>query len=393
MQKSLNIILIGAGPANLMSAEVLAEAGHRVQIFERNKAAARKFLVAGHGGFNLTHNEPIDDFVKKYDAEWIKIIVRAFDNQATIKWLNDLGITTYVGSSGKIFPTKEIKPIQVLQAWLQRLQSLNVLIHYGCMMKDFDNDTVTIESNEGIQQHSYDRLILGLGGKSWAKTGSDGMWESLMIRKDVDVTALSPANSGYVTDIEFTALESMVLKNIAVKYDDILRKGEIVFTNYGIEGAPIYYTNQFVRKIGFPNVIYLDLKPNLTEEEILLKLNSNKPISTILKEKLNLKGASLTLLRLMDKDTYNNKALLAQKIKHYPINITAFRPIDEVISTAGGIQLNSLNKDLSLKHHPNVYINGEMLDWEAPTGGYLLQACFSLGRYIGINIKSQFQND
>lgn len=386
MQKSLNIILIGAGPANLMAAEVLAEAGHQVQIFERNKAAARKFLVAGHGGFNLTHNEPIDDFVTKYDADKIRTIVKEFDNQATIKWLNDLGISTYVGSSGKIFPSKEIKPIQVLQAWLQRLQSLNVLIHYGCTMVDFDHHTVTVENSEGIQQHHFDRLILGLGGKSWAKTGSDGMWESIMMRKDVNITPLSPANSGYVTDIDFTALEGMVLKNIAIYYQDIHRKGEIVFTNYGIEGSPIYYTNRFVRSAGFPNQIFIDLKPNLAESEIVEKLSIKKPISNILKEKLNLKGASLTLLRLLDKDTYNNKALLAQMIKRYPINITGFRPIDEVIATAGGIQLDSLNNDLSLKHYPNVYINGEMLDWEAPTGGYLLQACFSLGRYIGLNI-------
>lgn len=389
MHTSLNIILIGAGPANLMAAEVLATAGHQVQIFERNKAAARKFLVAGHGGFNLTHNEPIDQFVERYDAEFVKSIVRAFDNQATIQWLNDLGISTYVGSSGKIFPEKSIKPIQVLQAWLQRLASLQVAIHYGCTMIDFDHHTVTIENSEGIHQHTFDRLILGLGGKSWAKTGSDGMWESMMKPKNVALTPLEPANSGYTTDIDFTMLEGAVLKNIAVHYQEHSKKGEIVFTNYGIEGSPIYYTNRMIRKDGFPNQIFIDLKPNLSATEITAKLNSNQSISTILKEKLNIKGASLSLLRLLDKATYNDKTALATLIKRYPINITGFRPIDEVISTAGGIQINSLNNDLSLKHYPNVYINGEMLDWEAPTGGYLLQACFSLGRYIGLKIATK----
>lgn len=388
MQTSLNIILIGAGPANLMAAEVLATAGHHVLIFERNKAAARKFLVAGHGGFNLTHNEPIDEFVAKYDAVYVKDIVRKFDNQATIQWLNDLGITTYVGSSGKIFPTKDIKPIQVLQVWLKRLASLNVTIHFGCTMMDFDNNSVTIENNEGISKHHFDRLILGLGGKSWAKTGSDGMWEYLLDSKGINITTLEPANSGYKTVEDYTAMEGMVLKNIAVHYDNIERKGEIVFTNYGIEGAPIYFTNRYVRKAGFVNEIYLDLKPNLSQEDIIKKLSINKPISTILKENLNLKGASLSLLKALDKATFNDKKQLAANIKRYPITIKDYRPIDEVISTAGGVAIDNLNTDLSLKHYPNVYINGEMLDWEAPTGGYLLQACFSLGRYIGIKINA-----
>lgn len=380
------IIIIGAGPANLMAAEVLASKGHKVTIYEKNKAAARKFLVAGHGGFNLTHSEPAKEFVDKYDKDEIKHIVNTFDNLKVIAWLNSLTITTYIGTSGKVFPQANIKPIQVLQAWLERLKQLGVNIEFEVEMVDFNDNTVTLIQKEKSFDIQYDKLILGLGGKSWSKTGSNGGWYELFQSKNIALQPFGPANSGYITGEDFSAFEGNALKNITVTYKNVIKKGEIVFTNYGIEGAPIYYMNRYMRKQNFPQNLYIDLKPGISHETILNKLSNSSQITKTLKDQLNIKNTALQLLKRLDKTSYNIPNILTNYIKAYPITIVDYRPIDEVISTAGGVCFSALNSDLSLKQYPNVYCNGEMVDWEAPTGGYLLQACFSMGQYIGNHI-------
>ena len=383
----LPIIIVGAGPAGLIAAQRLASKGFEVHVFEQNKAAGRKFLVAGHGGFNLTHSENVEAFITKYDREEIQCMVRYFDNDSTIYWLKELGISTFVGSSGKIFPMKGTKPIQVLQAILQKLETIGVKIHYGYRMVDFDEQTVTFTSSGGPTDVRYNKLILGLGGGSWAKTGSDGKWVNLFVEKGIQVKNLQPANSGLHTNEKFTLLAGEVLKNIVLKFGEYAKTGEIVFTSYGIEGSPVYYFNRFIRQEPFPVKLYIDLKPSLQEGGIEDILRSAVNIRSTLEKRLNLSITAIQLLKFLDKETYTAPDRLAAAIKNYPLEVSSFRPIDEVISTAGGVSFDELSSSLALKKYPDVFCVGEMLDWEAPTGGYLLQACFSTGAWVAECIK------
>lgn len=385
------IVIVGAGPAGLMAAQTLAEKGFKVHVYEQNKAAARKFLVAGNGGFNLTHSEELENFIQKYDAPEIQNIVKNFDHQKVVSWLLNLGITTYVGSSGKVFPTKNFKPIQVLKAWLDYLQKLEVEIHYENQFVDFDENFVYFKNNDNEIKIEYSKLILAMGGGSWKKTGSDAKWISILKDKNIEINPLQSANSGYNTPEIFHLLQGQYLKNMKVSFGDNEKVGEIVFTKYGVEGSPIYYLNRFTRKYKFPLTITIDLKPNLSEIEIFESLKSSDKISSALKRNLKLSTTALHLLKTLDKESYTNTELLAKLIKKFPIEVLSFRPIDEVISTAGGISFTEVNKNLSLKKFPNIFCAGEMIDWEAPTGGYLLQACFSTGFWAGSSISNADQ--
>lgn len=381
------IVIVGAGPAGLIAAQQLAMKGFEVQIYEQNKAAARKFLVAGHGGFNLTHSEDINTFIQNYDKVEIQRIVKHFDNKATTEWLGGLGISTFIGSSGKIFPAKDIKPIQVLQAILAKLVDAGVRIHYGYRMVDFDEHAATFTRQGEFTRIAYHKLILGLGGGSWSKTGSDAKWVDLFKTKSIQVNTLQPANSGMNTKDEFSTLAGQVLKNIQLKFAEHTKWGEIVFTSYGIEGAPVYYLNRFLRQHLFPNRLFLDLKPTHAMVSIEKELENKGNVASVLKDKLKLSKTAVQLLRFLDKETYTNSTKLAFAIKNFPIEVTSFRPIDEVISTVGGVSFAELSASLELLKYPNVFCVGEMLDWEAPTGGYLLQACFSSGVWVADNIK------
>jgi uncharacterized flavoprotein (TIGR03862 family) len=380
------IIIIGAGPAGLMAAQILAEKGFKVHVYEQNKAAARKFLVAGNGGFNLTHSEEINSFIQKYESLDIQNIVRNFDNEKVVQWLAELGITTYVGSSGKIFPTKNFKPIQVLKAWLDRLEFLGVTIHYEHTFIDFEDNFVYFKKSNKNLKVKYSKLILAMGGGSWKKTGSDAKWIKILEEKNIEITPLQSANSGYNTPEKYHQLQGQYLKNIKVSFEEISKIGEVVFTKYGVEGSPIYYMNRFTRKHEFPLTINVDLKPNLSESEILTELKGTAKISSILKRNLKLSTTAINLLKTLDKESYLDIQNLAKTIKKFPIEVLSFRPIDEVISTSGGVSFSELNSNLELKKFPNVYCVGEMIDWEAPTGGYLLQACFSTGFWVGNSI-------
>ena len=377
------IIIIGAGPAGLMAAQILAEKGFEVHVYEQNKAAARKFLVAGNGGFNLTHSEEIDTFLNKYDAPEIQEIVKNFDNQKVIEWLSDLGIATYMGSSGKIFPTKNFKPIQVLKAWLDRLENLGLHFHYEHSFQNFDESFVYFKNKGEDFQVKYSKLILALGGGSWKKTGSDAKWVETLKAKNIVISPLESANSGYNTDPKFHLLQGQYLKNIKVSFQGNEKAGEIVFTKYGVEGSPTYFMNRFTRKHDFPLTLHIDLKPNLSESDILKELSGSEKISSILKRKLKLSTTAINLLKTLDKESYLDIENLSKMIKNFPIEILSFRPIDEVISTSGGVAFSALKSNLELKDFPNIFIAGEMIDWEAPTGGYLLQACFSTGFFVG----------
>lgn len=380
------IRIIGAGPAGLMAAQRLATEGYQVHVYEHMKASARKFLVAGHGGFNITHNEPIETFVQKYNAPQLASIVRHFDNTAVVKWLHELGINTFIGSSGKIFPQKNIKPITVLQQWLHKLDKLGVEIHYEHALKNFDDSQVQVNHKGQTIELPYDHLILAMGGASWPITGAIADWVPILRSKGIPITALESANSGYNTREDFSMFAGQVLKNIAITYDQHTRKGEVVFTTYGIEGAPIYFMNRYTRASTMPTKLYLDLKPQWTLEECTAALDTEGNITKTLRTSFKLSKTAINLIKKVDKDTYMNARALAQIIKSYPIEITSLRPIDEVISTAGGVAWSALTEGLAMVQYPNVYCIGEMVDWEAPTGGYLLQACFSMGTWAANDI-------
>jgi len=385
----LPVVLVGAGAANLVAAAELAVAGVPVHIYEQNKAAGRKFLVAGHGGFNLSHSEHIDRFVLRYDKGMVGDIVRSFDNSATVRWLNAIGVPTYVGSSGKIFPEKGMKPIQVLQSILQFLEKHGVKIFYEHKMVNFDDHYVEFAYGNNHLKIEYRSLVFGMGGGSWAKTGSDSKWIGLFESKGIKVNAMQPANSGLNTVGNYAHLEGNVLKNIQLYFQDQVKAGEILFTNYGIEGAPVYYMNRFIRTAGFPTTLHIDLKPTvkLNELEFLLAQPKAK-VANVLREKLRLNSVTIDLVKTLSKEVYMSPIELAQSLKRFPLQVNGFRNIDEVISTAGGVCFSELDTCLALRKFPRVFCVGEMLDWEAPTGGYLLQACFSTGFWAALKIKN-----
>jgi len=374
------IHIIGAGPAGLMAAESFASKGFQVHMYDHKKAAGRKFLVAGHGGFNLTYSENLEQFLLRYDVPQIQQIVKYFDNEKTREWLTKLGIETYVGSSGKIFPIKGIKPIDVLEKWLSHLKKLGVKFHYTHRLIDFSDTKLVFQFKDKVVELEYEKAVFAFGGKSWSKTGSDGTWVELFNKKGIQVSNLEPSNSGIEMIKPLKEISGKPLKNIRFFNELAERNGEIIFTDYGIEGAPVYYMNCYVRGLSFPQDLFIDLKPQFSQAEIEERLKNGKPTEVL--KNLKIDGAKLFLLKTLDKETYTNPAKLSEKIKAFPLTIKGFRPIDEVISTYGGVEWDELNLDLSLVKFPKIQCCGEMLNWDAPTGGYLLQGCFSSGAWV-----------
>jgi len=380
-----SVHIVGAGPAGLMAAYQFALKGYSVLVYDHKSAPARKFLVAGQGGFNLTHSEDLELFLSRYDAQRIQDVVRGFTNEDTVHWLQSIGIATYVGSSGKVFPERGIKPIEVLQKWLTALQRLDVQFFFNYSLIDFDSHKLVFKTDNGNKEVFYQRSVFALGGKSWAKTGSDGSWVSFFLEKDIQLNPFQSSNSGLEMVKPWQDLAGKVLKNVLLFNEYGEKYGEFIITDYGIEGSAVYFMNRFIRKKTFSQYIYVDLKPNLSREKIIESISSGK-ISEVLKKKLRLEPVKLAMLKDLDKATYTDPVLLADKIKEFPIELTGFRPIDEVISTYGGVEWEELDAQLFLKKYPAIQCCGEMLDWDAPTGGYLLQACFASGYYTALGI-------
>lgn len=375
------IHLVGAGPAGLMAAQHFAARGHRVIVYDHKSAAGRKFLVAGKGGFNLSHAEPAEDFLDRYDTEPIKEIVRGFDNQDTVDWLKSIGIPTYIGSSGKIFPERGIKPIEVLKKWLYQLNALGVEFNFGYALVDFNSEELIFKTDKGIQEVRYGRAVFALGGRTWSKTGSDGQWIDLFLKKGIAVTATGPSNSGLELSRAYPSLAGQPLKNIRLFNSYAEKYGEMIFTDYGIEGSAVYHLNRSVREQPFPQTLYIDLKPSFSEARIRALLE-NGQVTASLTKKLKLEPAKVVLLKTLDKEVYTNPDQLTRAIKNFPLETNGFRPIEEVISTYGGVAWSALHRNLALKKYPNIQCCGEMLDWDAPTGGYLLQGCFATGYHV-----------
>lgn len=391
----LPIVIVGAGPAGLMAAEVLAQAGHTVQVYEQKPSAARKFLMAGKTGLNISHNEPFDSFIQRYDQpDWLKPMLAACDARWIQDWMQGLGIKSYVGSSGRIFPV-EMKAAPLLRAWLNRLKTLGVEFFYRHRWTGWqDQQLEFLHQDQLITVHAK-AVILATGGGSWARLGSDAAWIPLLQAQNVDIVPLQPSNVGVEVNWSdfMQPLAGQPLKRIKAwvqsdnSQESRVYQGEAVISHYGLEGGLIYRLSRELRQqfnACESACIYLDLLPDLEEVVLAQKL---KPVA---KQSLNniwrkagLDQTKAALLReVLAKADWQNPQRVAARAKCLPIQVKGFRPIDEAISTAGGVSRTALDEQLMLKYKIGVFCCGEMLDWDAPTGGYLLTACFATGRQV-----------
>lgn len=376
------IVIVGAGSAGLMAAQQLMHCDAEILVYDAKKAAGRKFLVAGHGGFNLSHEGDLEQFQSVYDHPYIKRAVDQFGNTHTVNWLKELGIPTYVGTSGKIFPVPGIKPIQVLNKWLTTLREGGVRFYFEHRLVDFDAEKVVLESPGGRQEVHFDYLVCALGGASWKQTGSDGEWLNLFQKKRIATQAFEASNAGMNVLGWNAEWAGEVVKNVRVKIGKRTTFGEVLLTAYGLEGAPIYALNREVRE-GHKN-LYIDLKPHNTVEQLAKKFYSLEGNRTEQLKSLKFPKTVIALLKqTLSKEDYLNDTKLIACIKSVRFEITSLRPVDEAISTVGGVQMHAVDESFALMQLPNVYCIGEMLDWDAPTGGYLLQANFASGYVAG----------
>ncbi|MFJ4145366.1 TIGR03862 family flavoprotein [Pseudomonas sp. NPDC089734] len=395
-----SVAIIGGGPAGLMAAEVLSQAGIKVDLYDAMPSVGRKFLLAGVGGMNITHSEPYPAFLSRYAerAPFIAPLLRDFDADALCEWIHGLGIQTFVGSSGRVFPT-DMKAAPLLRAWLKRLRDSGVAIHTRHRWLGWNVDgSLRIAHADGEQAIRPDAVLLALGGASWARLGSDGAWLPWLQERGVGVAALQAANCGFEVSAWSELLRSKFagapLKNIAIGlHDDTPRLGECVLTETGVEGSLIYALSARIREQinqAGSATVQIDLLPGKALNDVqkaLSKPRGSRSMSKHLHSQLGLDGVKAALLReLATREAFDDPALLSQAIKALPLTLIKPRPIDEAISTAGGVTFEAMDERLMLKQLPGVFCAGEMLDWEAPTGGYLLTACFASGRAAGSGI-------
>lgn len=403
------IAIIGGGPAALMLAAHLDEKKFEVVIYEKNAALGRKFLVAGDGGFNLTHSENTNSFISRYTpADFFEPVIHQFSNTDLREWLKAIGIDTFVGTSKRVYPTKGIKPIAVLNAITHVLKQKNVTIKTKHYWKGWKENQLLFSVSETGNENSFpevtvesDIVVFALGGASWRVTGSDGSWVNYFKQKNIFIVPFMASNCAFQVNWDEPFIkntEGQSLKNIVLTCDSVEKAGELVITKFGLEGGAIYALSGLLRKQLEHNKnarLFIDFKPQWSVSEIEKKLNGrgNKSISDSLKNTLNLPAVVCELLKTgLSKEEYMNTNVLAQKIKNYPLLIIAMAPIDEAISTVGGISMSEINSNFELIKLPEHYVIGEMLDWDAPTGGYLLQACFSMGYNLAVKLNRTQQS-
>ncbi|MFK4754060.1 TIGR03862 family flavoprotein [Oceanobacter antarcticus] len=405
--------IIGAGPAGLMAAEQLASRGYRVDVFDAMPSVARKFLLAGIGGMNITHSEDYSTFVERYGhaSAWLKPMLDDLTPEQLRDWIHGLGIDTFVGTSGRVFPT-DMKAAPLLRAWLHRLKTQGVVFHprhrWQGWPSSSDPHTWCFDTPAGTVQRSFDGVVLALGGASWARLGSDGRWATWLQQQQVDIAPLQPSNCGFDvswSDFLKEKFAGTPIKHIQLSLTDIdgkqwQRTGEFVVSEYGIEGSLIYALSAPLRErlrqqqnlqmrnsSNHQPLLTLDWLPHVALQDTEKKLRQGKKglsFANLLRKKLNLPAITSTLLReccpqLDNRDLH----AVANALKAMPLNPRQPRPINEAISSAGGVQSSAVNDQLMLNALPGVFVAGEMLDWEAPTGGYLLTACFATGKRAG----------
>ena len=412
------IIVVGAGPAGLVAAEILSKAGMVVDVHDAMPSVGRKFLLAGKGGLNLTHSEPENVFVSRYGArrEQMETTFQGFHPQDVRSWARSLGIETCVGSSGRVFPA-DMKAAPLLRAWLHRLRHPQdghaVQFHMrnrwtgwhspaGAPTRlDFDTPT-------GPTQVDADAVVLALGGGSWARLGSDGAWVPWLRSSGVAVSPLLPANCGFDrlggwTDHFANRFAGLPFKSVAIAMTSRLgepfyRKGEFVVTATGVEGSLIYAASKLLRDdilVQGQATFYLDLLPDLSVQRVLAEVcypRGSRSLSSHLKSRLHISGIKMAILHeQLSKEQLHDPVRLAAAIKAIPVTLSATRPLDEAISSAGGVVFEAMDDNLMLTAMPGVFCAGEMLDWEAPTGGYLMTACLATGVRAGQGVLKYLQ--
>ncbi len=385
----LPVLIIGAGPAGLFAAEYLAKAGHRVLVYDGMASVGRKFLLAGRGGLNLTHSEALAQFKTRYGVsqDWAGPWLDAFTPDDLKAWAEDLGQPLFVGSSGRVFP-RSLKASPLLRAWLARLSDLGVIITTGARWTGFtETGAARFSHRDGSSsEQAGAAILLALGGASWPKLGTDGAWTSILSDFGVGITPLEASNVGVHTDWTETlktGFGGAILKNVEVRLGDAHARGDLVITNTGLEGGPIYALSSALRdalKLGSCQ-IQIDLRPDVETDALaqrLVKAKAGQSISTALKSHLKLAPPAIALMREATANKLPVTAMgLARLIKAVPIDVIGLAGVERAISTAGGINQESVDEQLMLTARPGAFVAGEMLDWDAPTGGYLLQACFS----------------
>ena len=393
--------VIGGGPAGLMAAEVLIQGGARVDLYDAMPSAGRKFLVAGKGGLNLTHAEPFEQFMAHYGKRRARLepLLHDFGPYELRTWASKLGVETFIGSSNRVFPVG-MKTAPILHSWLARLRASGVVFHFRHKWLGWNHDnSLRFETPNGEIDVRADALVLALGGGSWPKTGSTGAWVPLLAKRGVSVAPLKPSNCGF--DVAWTEhfrsrfaghpLKSVVLSLTDAQGNSFHQQGEFVVTETGLEGSLIYARSALLRDEIEANgraVIHLDLSPAWTHERLVVRLSrprGSRSMASHLEKSVGIKGVKAGLLwEFVPKPVFADPEKLANAIKDLPIPLLAPRPLEESISSAGGVRFEELDEHLMLHDLPGVFCDGEMLDWEAPTGGYLLTACFATGHAAGL---------
>ncbi len=390
------VAIIGGGAAALSVASFLDSSKFHISVYEKNKALGRKFLVAGKGGFNLTHGEAMSEMTSRYAHQsTLNGALSSFTNDDFRVWLASIGIPTFVGSSNRVYPKKGIKPIEVLHAIEKTLVLNAVKIHFGKTWIGWDeNEALIFKDGTTV---SPDYCIFALGGGSWKVTGSDGTWRSEFKKKGIKTNNFEASNCAFQVNWETAISDKFAgkpLKNISITCDNKSQKGEVVLSQFGLEGNAIYALSPEIRKQLKKGkaTIYIDFKPTFSTDALLKKLTNTKAknITDCLRNELNLSALQIGLNKTyVSKDDFNNHSILAGKIKKFPIEIKGIAHLDEAISTVGGVDLKEITPNFELTKKQKSYCIGEMLDWDAPTGGYLIQACFSMGYYLAQHINQR----
>lgn len=401
--QSSSVVVVGGGPAGLMAAEVLIQGGVRVDLYDSMLSVGRKFLVAGKGGLNLTHVESREQFLSRYGKcrSRLEPLLDKFSPEDLLQWVHELGVDTFVGTSGRVFPVG-MKTAPILRAWMLRLRKAGVAFRMQHKWCGWGNDgSLQFETPEGKVSVNPDAVVLALGGGSWARLGSTGEWVPLLVARGVAVAPLKPANCGFDvawSDIFRNRFEGFPLKSVVLSFTDskgnIFRKqGEFIITSTGVEGSLIYAISAQLRDEIEANgsaVIKLDLAPGRTQQHLIDKLSQPRGSRTFtghLEKTIHIKDVKAGLLReFVPKQNFADPECLASAIKELSIPLIAPRPLDEAISSAGGVLFEELDEHLMIRSVPGIFCAGEMLDWEAPTGGYLLMACFASGRAAGLGV-------
>ena len=405
---SCNIAIIGAGPAGLMAAQVLSDAGYTPTVFDAMPSAARKFLQAGRGGLNLTHAEDFSLFANRYfEAQtFLKPALESFSPNDMRLWAQSLGFETFVGSSGKVYPVDK-KAAPLLRAWLHQLKANNTIFKMKHRFIGWSDDIWKFQTPDGLKDYSFDAVILALGGASWPRLGSTGAWSKILKDKGLVIAPLKPANMGFnvsYSEVFKEKFSGSPLKNVELSFTDVKGKlqsklGELLVSQNGVEGSLIYTFSKLLREqieYKSPFTVYLDLFPHRTQSQLIKQLSAKqgKQSLSAFWKRLGLAGVKASLLReVLAKESLTESELVAKTLKKFPLILDSFRPIEEAISTAGGLRFENLDERLMLKDFPGVFCVGEMLDWEAPTGGYLLTGVMGQGKQAAQGLLKLLQTN